>query len=319
MTGSLNITVPLEEAGGIMPGQSHLGGAEVTAVSRISRRVFAAGGMALGCSLAHAGTDTAPDIAVRVGLTPVVLTSDLELLRDLRAYLAFAWGRDVELVIRRTYQEISALLLAGQVDAAWICGYPYVQYRDQLELLAVPVWQGMPLYRSYVIVSAGRSATTFDDLAGDVHAFSDPDSNSGFLVTRDLLADRGVGPEVFFSHFFYAYGHRNVVRAVAAGLAQSGSVDGYVWEVLRESEPELTRPTRVLRKSELLGFPPIAASRARSKLPPNSQLADAFLQMPWHVQGQRVLAALRLDGFAPGDDALFDTIAAKADHIRRVG
>jgi phosphonate transport system substrate-binding protein len=282
--------------------------------------VFAAGGLALGCTLAHAGMDTAPVTgAVRVGLTPVFLTSDLELLRDLQAYLAFAWDRDVELLTRRTYQEISALLLAGQVDAAWICGYPYVQYRGQLELLAVPVWQGMPLYRSYVIVQSGRSAATFDDLAGDVHAFSDPDSNSGFLVTRDLLADRGVRPEAFFSHFFYAYGHRNVVRAVAAGLAQSGSVDGYVWEVLRESEPELTHLTRVLRKSELLGFPPIAAPRGRSKPPPNSQLANAFLQMARHVQGRRVLAALRLDGFAAGDDALFDTIAAKADHIRRVG
>jgi phosphonate transport system substrate-binding protein len=303
-----------------MPGQSHLGRAEVTAVSRISRRVFTAGGLALGCSLAHAGTDTAPVTgAVRVGLTPVFLTSDLELLRDLRAYLAFAWGRDVELVTRRTYQEISALLLAGQVDAAWICGYPYVQYRDRLELLAVPVWQGMPLYRSYVIVQAGRSATTFDDLAGDVHAFSDPDSNSGFLVTRGLLADRGVRPEAFFSHFFYTYGHRNVVRAVAAGLAQSGSVDGYVWEVLRETEPELTRPTRVLRKSELLGFPPIAATRGRLRPPSNGELAKAFLEMPRREEGRRVLAALRLDGFAAGDDALFDAIAAKADHVRRVG
>lgn len=150
----------------------------MTAVQRISRRVFAAGGVALGCSFARAGTAPAAG-AVRFGLTPVFLTSDLELLRDLQAYLAFAWGRDVELVSRRTYQENSALLLSRQVDAAWICGYPYVQYRDQLDLLAVPVWQGMALYRSYIIVHAGRSAATFDDLAGDVHAFSDPDSNSG--------------------------------------------------------------------------------------------------------------------------------------------
>lgn len=138
-------------------------------------------------------------------------------------------------------------------------------------------------------------------------------------MTRDLLADRGVRPEAFFSHFFYTYGHRNVVRAVASGLAQSGSVDGYVWEVLRETEPELTHPTRVLRKSELLGFPPIAAPKRRLKLPPNTELAKAFLEMPRREEGRRVLAALRLDRFTAGDDALFDTIAAKADHVRRTG
>ena len=71
--------------------------------------------------------------------------------------------------------------------------------------------------------------------------FPIPDSNSGYLVTRGLLADKGTSPEAFFRQFFYTYGHRNVVRAVAAGLAQSGSVDGYVWEVLQEVEPELRK------------------------------------------------------------------------------
>jgi phosphonate transport system substrate-binding protein len=257
--------------------------------------------------------------AIRVGLTPVFLTNDLDLLENLRSYLSRTWEHDVRLVTRRTYQEITGLLISGEVDAAWICGYPYVQHREQLNLLAVPVWQGQPLYRSYVIVGASRAAAEFDDLAGDVHAFSDPDSNSGFLVTRDLLADRRVRPETFFSHFFYTYGHPNVVRAVASGLAQSGSVDGYVWEVLNEVEPELTTRTRVLRRSELLGFPPIASGRARAAPPTAAELARAFLAMSGDPAGRRVLASLRLDGFTASDPALFDTIAAKVDHIRRVG
>jgi phosphonate transport system substrate-binding protein len=138
-------------------------------------------------------------------------------------------------------------------------------------------------------------------------------------VTRDLLADRNVRPETFFKHFFYTYGHRNVVRAVAAGLAQSGSVDGYVWEVLRETEPELTVHTRVLRQSELLGFPPIASGKARPGTMSTQELAGAFIRMSEDEEGRRVLAALRLDGFTAGDPGIFDTIAAKVEHIRRVG
>lgn len=257
--------------------------------------------------------------AIQVGLTPVFLTSDLELLGNLQTYLARAWNCDVQLVTRRTYQEITTLLVTDQIDAAWICGYPYVQYRDQLDLLAVPIWQGKPLYQSYVIVEASRAVESFDQLAGDIHAFSDPDSNSGFLVTRDLLADRSVRPETFFKHFFYTYGHRNVVRAVAGGLAQSGSVDGYVWEVLREVEPALTSQTRVLRRSELLGFPPIAAGKHPPGPRSAAELAGAFLRMPEVEEGRKVLGALRLDGFTASEPSLFDTIAAKVEHIRRVG
>ena len=256
---------------------------------------------------------------VRFGLTPVLLTSDLELLAVLRSHLERAWKRDVQLVTRRTYQEITLLLISGQIDAAWICGYPYVQYRDQLELVAVPVWHGRPLYQSYVIVAAGRKAQSFADLRGDVHAFSDPDSNSGFLVTRTLLAELKSRPETYFRRHIFTYGHRNVVRAVASGLANSGSVDGYVWEVLREVEPDLTAGTRILRQSEWLGFPPIAAGKVRPSGLSVDQLAAALVGMANDADGRRVLELLRLDGFARSEPSLFDAIAAKMTYVRSVG
>jgi phosphonate transport system substrate-binding protein len=88
----------------------------------------------------------------------------------------------VRLVTRRTYQEITSLLISGQLDAAWICGFPFVAHRARLALVAVPLWQGKPLYRSYLIAARDRQANGLDDLKGDIHAFSDPDSNSGWLA-----------------------------------------------------------------------------------------------------------------------------------------
>ncbi len=199
-----------------------------------------------------------------LGLTPVFLTNDLELLSALKAYLETAVGRSIKLVLRRTYEDITTLLVSSQLDAAWICGYPYVAFRDRLDLLAAPVWRGRPLYQSYIIAGSNNAAASIDELRGSVHAFSDPNSNSGYLVTTALLAERGLRPEHFFSRIFFTYGHRNVVRAVAAGLADCGSVDGYVWEVMTETDPELTRATRIVRKSEWLGFPPIATPRGAS-------------------------------------------------------
>lgn len=283
------------------------------------RRRFLAALTGLATCAFVPGRLPAEDNEVRFGLTPVFLSSDLDLQSLLQTYLSNALERPVTLVTRRTYQEITALLLSGQLDAAWICGYPYIQYRDRLTLLAVPVWQGQPLYRSYLIVDQNRAAEDILDLRGDIHAFSDPDSNSGYLVTQAALAERGIPPNTFFRKTFFTYSHRNVVRAVASGLAESGSVDGYVWEVISEIEPELTTKTRILRKSELLGFPPIACARTLGGTLLAAAIRNALVAMAEDPTGRVLLAELRLDGFAPGEPALFDGIAQKYELVRSLG
>jgi len=251
------------------------------------------------------------------GLTPVFLESDIALLDNLQSYLSRTLDRPVSLVKRRTYQEMTALLLSGELDAAWICGFPFVQHPDKLALVAVPLYRHRPLYQSYMIVPVDRAVSTWQELRGDIHAFSDPDSNSGYLVTTALLAENHLTPQNFFGTTFFTYGHRNVIRAVAAGLAGSGSVDGYIWDVMSDREPELVSKTRVLRRSELLGFPPIACLRSNHESAGIAQLANALVRTPEDEQGRRLLSMLQLDGFAVEPDSLFDDIAAKFALIQK--
>ncbi|HEX2528665.1 MAG TPA: PhnD/SsuA/transferrin family substrate-binding protein [Geminicoccus sp.] len=291
-----------------------------SADARIGRRcvlgLAASASIIPGLAQAGSGGSEAP---LRFGLTPVFLTSDLELLARLQLYLEHRTGLPVILVTRRTYQEITTLLTSGQLDAAWICGYPFVAHRAELRLVAVPLWRAAPLYQSYVIVDRDRTTRDFADLRGDIHACSDPDSNSGFLSTIALLARQGMRPDGFFARSFFTYGHRNVIRAVASGLASSGSVDGYVYEVVAELEPALTARTRVLHRSEWLGFPPIAAPRVPVDERRLSSLTKALLEMNGVPEGQAVLRLLRLDGFAAGEPALFDTIAANVALVAQAG
>lgn len=250
-------------------------------------------------------------LPLRFGLTPVFLNNDLELLDRLRAYLSTACDMPVQLVTRRTYQEITALLVSGQLDAAWICGYPFVVFRKELELVSVPVWRGRQEYQGYLIGRSERSYADIGDLKGDVHAYSDPDSNSGFLITAAALIEARFDPATFFRRSFFTYGHRNVIRAVASGLARSGSVDGYVYEVVASLEPELTTNLHVLRRSEWLGFPPIAAP-VREPVPGRTaRLRQALEAMDQSEIGKSVLALLKLDGFRTGDRTLFDGIGQK--------
>lgn len=255
------------------------------------------------------GRARAAEGEIRFGLTPVFLDSDIRLLAVLERYLGERLQRPVTLVKKRTYQEITLMLLSGQLDAAWICGFPYVQYRDQLSLVAVPVYNGRPEYQAYLIVNSDRAATSLDDLRGDVHAFSDPDSNSGFLVSRALLAGMGERPDSFFSRSFFTYGHRNVIRAVSSGLAQSGSVDGYVWDVMDVTEKTMVAQTRVIRKSRWWGFPPVACAAQARDNPATKAIAEALFAMKDDPLGREVLTTLHLDGFVEGEDSLFDGIA----------
>jgi len=247
----------------------------------------------------------------RFALTPVFLDNDAAVISALRAALASAMGQEIELVQRRTYQEISGAVLDGSVDAAWTCGYPYLQHRADLSLLGVPVWRGEPLYQSYLIVAADDPATGLADLHGGAHAFSDPDSNSGFLVTASDLARMGEVPERFFSRAIFTYGHRNVVRAVAGGLTRSGSVDGYVWEVLNSVEPELTARTRIISRSEKLGFPPFVARSDRMDEVGVRACAAALQGFDQTEQGRAVLRLLYLDSITAAEPSLFDGIAAR--------
>lgn len=78
---------------------------------------------------------------IRFGLTPDFLSNDLEVLDELQVNLAGAIGPDVQLVTQRTYQEVTALLVSGNLAAAWICGYPFMKFRDELERAATPLWR----------------------------------------------------------------------------------------------------------------------------------------------------------------------------------
>lgn len=262
---------------------------------------FGAGALALAVK-------SRAQMQLRIGLTAVFLDDEIRFLLRWRAYLEQRLGRKVEFVHRGRYRETVELLREGHLEAAWICGFPYVRYRNDLRLLAVPLFQGKPLYRSYLIVPASDATTrSILDLRGKVFAFSDPDSNSGFLYPSYVLRTSHEVPETFFKRAFFTWAHRKVVDAVSLKLADGGSVDGYVWETLRLAPGGVTAGTRVVAKSPEFGHPPIVV---RASLPPDlvQDLRDAFTGMTGDAEGRALLAILNLDGFVPGNEHLFDSI-----------
>lgn len=256
--------------------------------------------------------------ATYIGLTPVFLDDQLDFLKQLRTYFERRMGWPVNFVQRGSYREIIESVRAGKIDFAWLCGYPYVRYRRDMKLLAVPLYHGKPLYQSYLIVpAADRTTGTITDLKGKVFAYSDPDSNSGYLYPQYSLLRAGHDPARFFSRTFFTWGHRKVVEAVGVGLAQGGAVDGYVWDTLSRVHPALTGATRIVARSPEMGHPPFVA---RMGVPEDEfqRMQNVLLAMHNDPEGGALLNTLNLDGFVAGDRHLFDSIAAMAKTFAQV-
>lgn len=249
------------------------------------------------------------DVPIRIGLTPVFLDDQTAFVNTWRVYLQSHLKRPVVFVQRASYREITDLMRSGKLDFAWLCGYPYVRNKQTMNLLAVPVYQGKPVYRSYLIVPASdRQTRSIADLRGKVFAFSDPDSNSGYLVPAYELHRLQEKPSTIFSKTFYTWSHRKVVEAVAAGLAQGGAVESYVWDTLALQHPELTKRTRIVWESAEFGFPPFVAGKTVAPAD-TAAMRKTLLAMPQDEEGAKLLRNLHLDGFVAGDEHMYDSIA----------
>ena len=277
-------------------------------MSNISRRhiLSALGGMALAGTMRQ--VHSASPTQVRVGFTPAFVLNQYALLADFREYMEQRLGLSVEFVQRDSYRETMDLVRLKQIDFAWVCDYPYLYLKNMVRLLAVPLYKGQPYYRSFIIVASGNTAVqSLKDLKNTVFAYADPLSNSGYFVPRFRLHQLGEDPRTFFHKTFFTWSHKNVIEAVALGMAQGGAVDSFVWETLNQIEPKLTRATRIIERSPEFGFPPFVA---HYQVSPElfSRVQSFLLGMPLHPQGASLVKRLNLDGFIKGDVRLYDSL-----------
>ncbi|MBN2528931.1 MAG: phosphate/phosphite/phosphonate ABC transporter substrate-binding protein [Deltaproteobacteria bacterium] len=228
---------------------------------------------------------------------------------DLLKWVGDKVGRRTIMVQRKTYAEVNALIEQKEIDLAFVCSGPYIQGKEKfgLELAAVPVVGGKKVYYSYIIVNAQSDIKTFDDLRGKRFAFTDPDSNTGCLVPKYMLARRQLTPKTFFKETFFTYSHDNAIKAVSDGLADGAAVDSLIWEFMRATAPAAVEKTVVILKSPPYGIPPLVV---HPSLDPTlkAQLKSVLFSLHKDSQARRFLKQVRIDRFEEGSDALYETV-----------
>ena len=260
-------------------------------------------GLVLASACAWAQTNEAP---LRIGLPHAFVDRQYTLMADWRQYLQNRLQRQVEFIIRRNEGDTLDQLRLERLDFAWISDYSYVHLKPLTNLLAVPLYKGRPFFRSYLI--AGSHQDSMQQLKGAIFAYVDPFSTTGYLASRHEMWRVGQDPDRFFRRTFFTWSHRGVIEAVAQGLANGGTVDGYAWDSLEKNRPELTRLTRIISQSEEYGAPPFVANHSVSK-ESFGAMQRVLLGMSNDAEGRMLLKRINLDGFVIGADGLYDRVA----------
>jgi phosphonate transport system substrate-binding protein len=249
---------------------------------------------------------TSLNVAVAAMISPKETFSYYQELLD---YIGVKMNRKVNLIQRKTYEEINELFKNGQVDLAFICSGPYAVEKEKygFDALATPIVREKPFYQSYLIVNKNSTYQNLNDLRDKVFAFTDPDSNTGALVPQYWLSLMGETPETFFESFTYTYSHDNSIMAVARALVDGATVDGHKWEYFQLRNPIYSSRTRVIHKSQPFGSPPLVASIA---LPPHVKelIQQVVFSMHRDPEGKSILDKLLIDRFVSPNEKWYTPI-----------
>ncbi len=254
-------------------------------------------------------------IAIASVLSP---RGTIESYNRLLTYVGEQMGRRVELIQRQTYAETNELIARANVDLAFVCSGAYVEGRrdKSMELLVAPQVNGDTVYYSYIIVPAGSSAQSLQDLRGKAFAFTDPLSNSGRLAAIYQLWQMGERPESFFQRVIYTYSHDNSIKAVADKVVDGASVDSLVYDFLVQRGQGVPDKVRVIQQSAPFGIPPVVIP---ASLDPalKTQLRDVLLNMHKDQNGLAALAEIGVDRFVVVDESAYDSIRQMAEIVGR--
>ena len=218
---------------------------------------------------------------------------------------------------RRTYAEINQMMQDREIDVAFVCSGPYTQgHKDfGMEILAAPVVHGRQVYYSYILAHRDSDIQTFSDLKGHRFAFTDPNSNTGFIVPNYMLTLKDETAKSFFAETFFTYSHDNSIKAVAEGLADGAAVDSLIWEFMDTVAPRDTSRTKIVAQSEPFGIPPVVVHPLMKK-DLKSLLQEIFLSIHLDSRAAKILRELQIDAFAEGSDSNYESVRKMQRHLK---
>jgi ABC-type phosphate/phosphonate transport system substrate-binding protein len=269
----------------------------------LPRRLAHASALPDSLSFAHA----AEPVALRI--VSFLAPKLLGLYTFLAERVAKSLRCKIEIAVATSYDELDS------ADVAFVCGLPYIERTLRgdcpVEPIAAPVlcgarYGGRPIYYSDVIVRRESPCRCFADLRGRSWAYNERHSQSGYGITRFVLARDGRA-KGYFGRLVEAGWHERAVRLVVSGECDASAIDSHLLAVMFRDEPNLANELRVI---EILGpstIQPVVVSR-RLPRPVKSKLRRTFLSLSDDPAAREPLAAALVQRFVPVCDCDYDDL-----------
>ncbi|MBI5725081.1 MAG: phosphate/phosphite/phosphonate ABC transporter substrate-binding protein [Planctomycetes bacterium] len=222
-----------------------------------------------------------------------------------------AVGREDVFVIRPSYADIRAALDRGEVDVAIVCTGTYLHglASGRTKLLVQPEFEKGLEYRCLVIVPARSQVRSLEDLRGKTMAFTDRESNTGYLAACMNLKEKGLKPASLFAKVIFTHSHDRSIQAVSSSVVDAAAVDSLVLESMCREDPKLRERVRVVWTSEPFGPPPVVVP-----ISINPQLEESLRQvlLSFHQnqEGRDILGKLGVLRFVLPDPECYSSAIA---------
>ena len=240
-------------------------------------------------------------------------------------YVADELGWELSYVDDVPWERREQLLDAGDLDAAFVCGWPYTckiaaQVVD-IRLVVAPAFAaarygGWPVYFSDVIVPADSDVFDFAQLRGRSWAYNEPRSHSGYNLTLYHLAQLGE-TDGYFGEVVQAGAHQAAIDLVAGGRVDASAIDSYVLDVELSLRPELGQGIRVIDTLGPSPSPPFVVA-GHIPIETRQSIADILTAMHETDAGQAILRDGLVERYLAVTDRDYDPVRTMADRARGV-
>ncbi|MBI5667914.1 MAG: PhnD/SsuA/transferrin family substrate-binding protein [Chloroflexi bacterium] len=237
-------------------------------------------------------------------------------------YLARQLNYPMELQVGQSYDDLA------HADFSFICGLPYVlrtlprRSPPQFHALAAPVligerYQERPIYFSDVIVHRDSPHQTFADLRGCTWTYNEPESQSGYGITRYHLLRLGE-TNGYFGRVLEAGFHQQAIRLVAEQQVDAAAIDSHVLEIELRDHPRLAQQLRIVDSFGPSTIQPFVAAAHISESV-QREVQDILTEMHTDDKVHTSLTSGLISRFVAVKDADYDDIRGMLSACEQAG
>jgi phosphonate transport system substrate-binding protein len=198
---------------------------------------------------------------------------------------------------------------ANKAQIGWLNTFNYVLAHEKYGVDVALVTQrfGATTYKGQIIVRADSGITTLADLKGKVMCWVDPNSTSGYIIPRIMLAANGINPDTDFSKTVEAGSHNNVVTQVYNGDCDAGATFVDARSSVEADLPDVMQKVIVLATTTDIPNDNVSFTKDF----PADMRDTALLDIASTDDGKAALNTLySIEGLQKADDSFYDGFRA---------